>query len=86
MTKRDFNDIKNILLDEIMISCEILLFILICVIFGIKIHHRWDRSFNKLGIDLYHIVCFYEDLQKIGTSPVNKIQNKQTTDNLLYIC
>ena len=53
-TTMGFSEIQ-ISIQLIMIICEILLFILICGILGIKIHHGWDRTFKgaraqKIGL------------------------------------
>ena len=48
-TTMDFSEIQ-ISIQLIMIICEILLFILICGILGIKIHPGWDRTFNCIFV------------------------------------
>jgi len=48
-TTRDFSEIQRSIL-LIMIICEILLSILICLFLGVKIYHGWDRNFIDIDI------------------------------------
>jgi len=48
-TTRDFSEIQRSIL-LIMIICEIVLSILICLFWGIKIYHGWHMNFIDIDI------------------------------------